>query len=125
MQAKRLCFLARRRHDAAARPRHAARASAHLPRLPFGCPPTLLMQQPLWEPCTGTETGHGGHVRVTHNTRLVGAYDRSDGLSSDRSRSTAARRDSRWRRRGIGRLDAVISPVACGRVSSRIMISVF
>ena len=30
-----------RRHDAAARPRHAARAPAHLPRHRFGCPPTL------------------------------------------------------------------------------------
>ena len=85
----------------------------------------LLVQQPHWEPRTGRETGHRGRVRVTHNTRLVGAYDRSDGLSSDRSRSAAARRDSRLRRRGIGRLDAVISPVACGRVSSRIMICVF
>ena len=85
----------------------------------------LLVQQQLWEPRTGRETGHRGRVRVTNNTRLVGAYDRSDGLSSDRSRSAAARRDSRWRRRGIGRLDAAISPVACGRVSSRIMICVF
>ena len=85
----------------------------------------LLVQQPHWEPRTGRETGHRGRVRVTRNTRLVGAYDRSDGLSSDRGRSAAARRDSRWRRRGTGRLDDTMSPVACGRVSSRIMILVY
>ena len=109
--------------------------SAPAPRCPgAGAPATAPFRLPsnsCWCSCrTGSRAqgygdGHGGRVRVTHNTRRVGAYDRSDGLSSDRSRSASARRDSRWRRRGIGRLDAVISPVACGRVSSRIMILVY
>jgi hypothetical protein len=44
----------------------------------------LLVQQPLWEPRTDTETGHGGHVRVTHNTRRDVASELTvgwDGLS--------------------------------------------
>ena len=109
--------------------------SAPAPRCPgAGAPATAPFRLPsnsCWSSSrTGSRAqgygdGHGGRVRVTHNARRVGAYDRSDGLSSDESRGAAARRDSRWRRRGIGRLDAVISPVACGRVSSRIMICVF
>ena len=34
-------IILRKRHDTAARPPHAARAPAHLPRHRFGCPPTL------------------------------------------------------------------------------------
>ena len=85
----------------------------------------LLVQQPLWEPRFGAETDEAAAYGVTQNTRRIGAYGRSDGLSSGRGRSAAARRDGGWRRRGIGRLDEKISPVACGRVSSRIMICFF
>ena len=85
----------------------------------------LLVQQPLWERRAGSGNGHGGRVRVTQSTRRVGAYGRTGWLVTVRGRSAAARRDSRWRRRGNGLLDDTMSPVACGRVSSRIMICVF
>ena len=39
-----------------------------------GCPPTLAGAVQLWEPRTGTDSWHGSRVRVTHNTRRVGAY---------------------------------------------------
>ena len=57
-------IILRKRYDTAARALHAARASAHLPRLPFGCPPTFAWsaaalgaahwygQTAPW-PCTG------------------------------------------------------------------------
>ena len=110
-----------RRHDTAAPP---------APRCPrVGAPPMapsqaalqlLLVQQPLWEPRSGGgDTRRDRRVRATRNTRRVGAYGRSGWSSSGRRRAT--RRDSN-RGRGIGRLDETMSPVARGRVLSRIMI---
>ena len=110
-----------RRHDTAAPP---------APRCPrVGAPPMapsqaalqlLLVQQPLWEPRSGGgDTRRDRRVRATPNTRRVGAYGRSGWSSSGRRRAT--RRDSN-RGRGIGRLDETMSPVARGRVLSRIMI---
>ena len=85
-----------------------------------GCPPTLAgpaaaLGAALW----GKDTRRDRRVRVTRNTRRVGAYGRSGWSSSGRRRAT--RRDSN-RGRGIGRLDETMSPVARGRVLSRIMI---
>ena len=79
----------------------------------------LLVQQPLWEPRFGAETDEAAAYGVTQNTRRIGAYGRSGWSSSGRRRAT--RRDSN-RGRGIGRLDETMSPVARGRVLSRIMI---
>ena len=85
-----------------------------------GCPPTLAgpaaaLGAALW----GGDTRRDRRVRATPNTRRVGAYGRSGWSSSGRRRAT--RRDSN-RGRGIGRLDETMSPVARGRVLSRIMI---
>ena len=70
--------------------------SAPAPRCPgAGAPATAPFRLPsnsCWSSSrTGSRAqgygdGHGGRVRVTHNARRVGAYDRSDGLSSDESR---------------------------------------
>ena len=110
-----------RRHDTAAPP---------APRCPrVGAPPTaqsqaalqlLLVQQPLWEPRSGAKThdetvAYGSRGIRVASEPTVGR----DGLSSGRRRAT--RRDSN-RGRGIGRLDETMSPVARGRVLSRIMI---
>ena len=103
------------------RPRHAARASAHLPWLRLRLPSNSCWSssrpgsRALW----GGDTRRDRRVRVTRNTRRVGAYGRSGWSSSGRRRAT--RRDSN-RGRGIGRLDETMSPVARGRVLSRIMI---
>ena len=40
----------------------------------------LLVQQPLWEPRTGTSRRHRGPARVTRNMRRVGAYGRAGWL---------------------------------------------
>ena len=115
MQAKRLCFLARRRHDAAARPRHAARASARLPQLNFGCPPTLAGAVQLWEPRTGTDSWHSGSVRVTRNIRRAGAYGRAGWLviGSRMARGGAPRRrldTQRYRSSGRRDLSGCLRP---------------
>lgn len=110
-----------RRHDTAAPP---------APRCPrVGAPPMapsqaalqlLLVQQPLWEPRSGAETHD---ETVAYGPRRIRVASEPtvgrDGLSSGRRRAT--RRDSN-RGRGIGRLDETMSPVARGRVLSRIMI---
>ena len=106
-------------------PRYGSAARATLPARRrtshgSGCPPTLAgpaaaLGAALW----GKDTRRDRRVRVTRNTRRVGAYGRSGWSSSGRRRAT--RRDSN-RGRGIGRLDETMSPVARGRVLSRIMI---
>ena len=119
---------------AVARRRHKC-SSAPAPRCPrVGAPPTAPFRLPSNSCWCSSRTGsrahwygdeHGGRVPVTHNTRRVGAYGRAGWLFIGSKSSATACRDSRWRRRGIGRLDDMMSPVACGRVSSRIMICVF
>jgi hypothetical protein len=109
--------------------------SAPAPRCPgAGAPATAPFRLPsnsCWGSSrsgsrgSGAETRRGRRVRGHAEYASRRSFGRSHGLSSGRSRSVSARRDSRWRRRGTGRLDDTMSPVACGRVSSRIMICVF
>ena len=109
--------------------------SAPAPRCPgAGAPATAPFRLPsnsCWSSSrTGSRVlvGRQGTVAAygSRTTRVASEFTVGrDGLSSGRGRRAAARRDSRWRRRGTGRLDDTMSPVACGRVSSRIMICVF
>ena len=105
------------------RPRHAARASVHLPRHSLRLPSNSCWSssrpgsRALW----GGDTRRDRRVRVTRNTRRVGAYGRSGWFIVGGEAGAATRRDSN-RGRGIGRLDETMSPVARGRVLSRIMI---
>ena len=57
----------------------AARASAP-PAAPFRLPSNSCWCSCPLEPRNGRETGHGGRVRVTHNTRRVRVYGRAGWL---------------------------------------------
>ncbi len=103
------------------RPRHAARASAHLPRLRLPSNSCWSSSRPGSRALWGGDTRRDRRVRVTRNTRRVGAYGRSGWFIVGGEAGAATRRDSN-RGRGIGRLDETMSPVARGRVLSRIMI---
>ena len=108
-------------------PRYGSAARATLPARRrtshgSGCPPTLAgpaaaLGAALW----GGDTRRNRRVRATPNTRRVGAYGRSGWFIVGGEAGAATRRDSN-RGRGIGRLDETMSPVARGRVLSRIMI---
>ena len=108
-------------------PRYGSAARATLPARRrtshgSGCPPTLAgPAAALGAARKGTETGTVVVYGVTQNTRRIGAYGRSGWFIVGGEAGAATRRDSN-RGRGIGRLDETMSPVARGRVLSRIMI---
>ena len=107
-------------------PRYGSAARATLPARRrtshgSGCPPTLAgPAAALGAARSGAETHD---ETVAYGPRRIRVASEPtvgrDGLSSGRRRAT--RRDSN-RGRGIGRLDETMSPVARGRVLSRIMI---
>ena len=89
------------------RPRHAARASVHLPRHSLRLPSNSCWSssrpgsRALW----GGDTRRDRRVRVTRNTRRVGAYGRSGWFIVGAKACDAPRQQQRQRDRSSGRDD--------------------
>ena len=87
------------------RPRHAARASEHLPRLRLPSNSCWSSSRPGSRALWGGDTRRDRRVRVTRNTRRVGAYGRSGWFIVGAKACDAPRQQQRQRDRSSGRDD--------------------